>query len=125
LAHDAPRGVSRWRGGRRCRHDVERRHRRDPVLEASVAQRPVNTRPNLSTAWARRSRSHEGTEYDRGAVLRSLLPARVVLSMVAAFVFVGVIVAAGALLRDRHAPARGHPPVTSTVNLPPTTSTGR
>jgi hypothetical protein len=96
------------------------------ILEASVAQRLVNSRPHLSTARARRSRSHEGAEgtaYDRGAVLRSLLPARVVLSMVAAFVFVGVVVAAGALLRDRHSPARARPPVTATVSPPRTAST--
>ena len=57
-------------------------------------------------------------------VLRSLLPARVVVSVLVAFAFVGVVVAAGALLRDRHAPARPHPPVVATTSPTPTTATG-
>jgi hypothetical protein len=73
------------------------------------------------------SRSFEAVTvaaYDRCAVLRSLLPARVVVSVVVAFVFVGVVVAAGALLRDRHSPARTRPPVAATVRPSPTSSTG-
>jgi hypothetical protein len=45
-------------------------------------------------------------------------------SVVVAFVFVGVVVAAGALLRDRHSPARTRPPVAATVRPSPTSSTG-
>jgi hypothetical protein len=55
-------------------------------------------------------------------VLRSLFPARVVVSVLVAFVFVGGVVAAGALLRDRHSPARAHPPVSATVSPPRTAS---
>jgi hypothetical protein len=61
-----------------------------------------------------------------GAVLRRLLPARVVVSIVAAFAFVGAVVAAGALLRDRDSGAPGHPhgPTTTSPSRP-TTSRGR
>jgi hypothetical protein len=64
-------------------------------------------------------------EYDRCAVLRSLLPARVVVSVVVAFVFVGIVVTAGALFRDRDSPARARPPVAATVSPPRTSSSGQ
>jgi hypothetical protein len=57
-------------------------------------------------------------------VLRSLLPARVVVSVLVAFIFVGVVVAAGVVLRDRHSPARAHPPVAATLSPPRTASSG-
>jgi hypothetical protein len=57
-------------------------------------------------------------------VLRSLLPARVVVSLLVAFAFVGVVVAAGALLRDRHSPALHRLPVAATASPTPTPTTG-
>jgi hypothetical protein len=65
-----------------------------------------------------------GTAYDRCAVLRSLFPARVVMSVLVAFAFVGVVVAAGALLRDRHSPAPHRPPVAATASPTSTPATG-
>jgi hypothetical protein len=55
-------------------------------------------------------------------VLRSVFPARVVVSLVVAFAFVGLVVAAGTLFRDRHA-AGPHRPVAPQVSSPRTTVT--
>jgi len=51
-------------------------------------------------------------------VVRSLRSSRVVVSIVVAFVFVGLVVAAGALFRDRHTPARARRPVAATLSPP-------
>ncbi|HSO95283.1 MAG TPA: hypothetical protein VLV81_04510 [Acidimicrobiia bacterium] len=53
-------------------------------------------------------------------MLRSVRSSRVVVSIVAAFVFVGLVVAAGAVFRDRQSPGRARPPVASTTSPPRT-----